>query len=225
MGAAALKIMVRRVKEEGHENWPEEWTKWITRFGCDPRYGQASDSVAKWWGWASISDLNLAQKGITGLTLAFFIDFLKESLVGKGTIAQFEHRRKFLLELFEKGKIRNARLALNKKVFHKLDPKYHNPWSVSKLVKTPDQTSMICLDCVDDVQIIEGTHNFALRAFRPDFPIKGFWESPQKEYQDSQLRITRNECPIWQRNAGNWVHKFVGDLRKKFDIKWNDLEI
>lgn len=227
MGAAALQIMVKRVANEGGRKWSGEWSNWITRLGCDPRHGRATAEGAKWWGWATDDELRLAQQGITGLTLRFFIEFLRRSLQGTEKEPQFALRARFLLGLFESGKIQSARLALNWSAYQHLDRKYRDVWTVSHLSATTDETSMICLKCIDDIFVIEGTHSFGLRMFHQTFPIPGFWERPKQTYQDRDLRISPGDCPVFLRHdqGGNWVTGFFRHLRTRFHIEWNDVRI
>jgi hypothetical protein len=227
MGAAALKIMVQRVAKEGGRKWCGDWPRWITGFGCDPRYGRASAEGAKWWGWATDTELRLAQQGITGLTLRFFIKFLRNSLSGTEMESQFTIRSRFLLALFEAGKIQHARLLLNGPAYQRLDRKYRDPWTVALLRGTTDQTNIVCLRCTDDIYIIEGTHTFGLRMFHRNFPIDGFWERPSKAYQDKNLRISPVDCPVFlrHRQSGNWVNKFFDELHAKFHVEWSDVSI
>lgn len=227
MGAAALKILISRVINEGGRKWAGDWPDWISRFGCDPRHGRATAQGTKWWGWATDAELRLAQQGITGLTLRFFIEFLRNSLVGTEKEAQFVLRSRFLLALFESGKIQNARLVLNYSSLQRLDYKFRDPWTVAELSATTDQTSMICLRCTDDIYIIEGTYSFGLRMFHKEFPIRGFWDRPKKTYQDQELRISPSLCPIFLRHdpSGNWVRKFFTELRSKFHREWSDVRI
>ncbi len=222
MGAAALKIIVQRVAKENNRNWTGSWPIWITRFGCDPRYGRRTAEGAKWWGWATDTELRLAMQGITGQTLRFFINFLENSLKGTSREPQFELRARFLLSLFESKKIIAARLALNWSDYHRLDVKYRDPMGIAKLSGTTAQTSMICLQCTDDIYIIEGTHTFGLRAFHRYFPIRDFWELPRNTYRDSELRISPRNCPIFITHvqSGKWVNKFFSAIRSTFHVEW-----
>lgn len=227
MGAAALQIMVQRVAKEGGRKWSGDWPGWITRLGCDPRHGRATAEGAKWWGWATSDELRLAQQGVTGLTLRFFIDFLRRSLQGTDREPQFAMRSRFLLGLYEAGKIESARLALNWVTYERLDKQYRDVWSVAHLSQTSDDTSMICLKCVDDVFVIEGTHSFGLRLFHQRFPIHDFWERPKRTYQDQELRVSPAECPVFlpHDRGGNWVDKFFYQLRRRFHIEWSDVRL
>jgi hypothetical protein len=225
MGAAALEIMVQRVAKEGGHKWSGDWPNWIIKLGCDPRYGRSTGEGAKWWAWATEDELRLAQQGITGLTLRFFIEFLRRSLQGTEKEAQFELRRRFLLGLYEAGKIQSARLALNWAAFRRLDQKYRDVHNVAHLSATTDETSMICLQCADDIFVIEGTHNFGLRMFHKIFPIRDFWTNPKQTYQDQELRISPGSCPVYLRHdpGGRWVNQFFSELRNHFHVEWNDV--
>lgn len=90
LGAAALRILVSRVEGEGHRQWPEKWRSWLVRLGCDPRMGRHTAEGAKWWGWATDSQWNLAVQGIIGLSLKIFFDFLD----GTVSVHQWEERRR-----------------------------------------------------------------------------------------------------------------------------------
>lgn len=225
MGAAALQIMVQRVATEGGRKWSGDRPRWITKLGCDPRHGRSSGEGAKWWGWATENEFRLAQQGITGLTLLFFIDFLRQSMRGKDKEPQFEMRSRFLLGLHEAGKIQSARLALNRADYQRLDRNYRDVWTVAILSATTDETSMICLRCVDDIFVVEGTHNFGLRIFYRNFPVRGFWEHPKQTYQDQALRISPKDCPVFLRHdqGGRWVNEFYLQLRNRFHVEWEDV--
>jgi hypothetical protein len=227
MGAAALQIMVQRVAKEGRRKWSGRWPDWIARLGCDPRHGRASAEGAKWWGWATDDELRLAQQGVTGLTLSFFIDYLKRSLHGTQEEPQFALRAQFLRCLFESGKIQSARLALNWAAYQRLNEKYRDVWTVAHLSATTGETSMICLKCIDDVFVIEGTHSFGLRMFHQNFPIPDFWERPKQTYQDRELRISREACDAFlpHDKSGRWVDRFFHHLRTRFHIEWGDVRL
>ena len=114
---------------------------------------------------------------------------------------------------------------MNWATYEHLDRKYRDVWSVSHLSQTTDDTSMICLKCVDDIFVIEGTHSFGLRMFHQKFPIRGFWESPKQAYQDRELRISPGECPVFLRHdqGGKWVNGFFSNLRNRFHVEWHDV--
>jgi hypothetical protein len=235
LGAAALRIIVLRVETEGRCSWPHAWQRWIVRLGCDPRMGRHSAEGAKWWGWATDSQLRIAQHGVTGLTLRFFIGFLEHSLRGTEKESQFTLRSRFLLALFEAGKIQDTRLCLNwaqlqrmkgAMAVSEIEQGTYDHY-IAHLSDTTDKTSMICLRCTDDIFIIEGTHTFGLRVYRGNgrFPITGFWERSRKTYQDRELRVGRDFIPHDQ--WGRWVEKFFGELRWKHHLEnnWRDVKI
>lgn len=217
LGAAALRILVLRVENEAHRQWPEGWRGWLVRLGCDPRMGRHSADGAKWWGWATDSQWNLAIQGIIGLSLKFFFEFLD------GTVSahQWEERREFLETLFDQGKILDARLVLNALCLQRLPPKMRDKCNTARLTSTTEDTCIIALRCSNDVSILEGTHSYGLRAFNRDFPVKGFWERTRQQYADSELRISPHDCPIFVRHSGDWIGSFHSELRRIFHVEWS----
>lgn len=221
LGAAALQILVDRVEKEGHGRWPEGWQKWIARLGCDPRLGRATAEGAKWWGWATAAQLNLALQGVIGLSLKVFFDLLD----GTVSAMQWQERRKFLDGLFDSGKILDARLLLNQTCMRRLQPKMRDPWNTARLNSTTEDTCVIALRCTEDVYLLEGTHSYGLRAFYRRFPIKGLWERTNNDFLDRELRISPDDCPIFVRHSGDWIWKFRNELRGKFHIEWSNLRL
>lgn len=235
LGAAALRILVLRVEQEGRCSWPHAWQRWIVRLGCDPGMARLSAEGATWWGWATDSQLRIAQQGVTGLTLRFFIGVLEHSLRGTEKESQFALRSRFLLALFEAGKIQDTRLCLNwaqlqrmrgAMAVSEIEQGTYDHY-IAHLSDTTDKTSMICLRCTDDIFIIEGTHTFGLRVYRGygRFPITGFWERSRETYQDRELRVGRDFIPHDQ--WGRWVEKFFDELRWKHHLEnnWRDVKI
>ena len=217
LGAAALRILVSRVELEGGGQWPEGWRKWLVRLGCDPRMGRHTAEGAKWWGWATSSQWNLAVQGIIGLSLKIFFDFLD------GTVSahQWEERRQFLETCFDAGKILDARLVLNARCMQRLPVKMRDKWNTASLSSTTEDTCIIALRCTDDIYLLEGTHSYALRAFHQTFPVKGFWERVRQQYADSELRISPRECPVFVRHSGDWVWNLLHELQLKFHVEWS----
>jgi hypothetical protein len=217
LGAAALRIIVLRVENEGNRQWPEGWRGWLVRLGCDPRMGRHSADGAKWWGWATDSQWNLAIQGIIGLSLKFFFEFLD------GTVSahQWEERREFLETLFDQGKILDARLVLNDLCLQRLPPRMRDKYNTARLTSTTEDTCIIALRCSNDVFILEGTHTYGLRAFNRYFPVKGFWERTRQQYADSELRISPQDCPIFIRHSGDWIGSFHRELRRIFHVEWS----
>jgi hypothetical protein len=216
LGAAALRILVTRVVKN-QSQWPDSWKKWIIPLGCDPRIGRNTAQGAKWWGWATDSEFNLAVQGVIGLSLKIFFDFLD----GTVTAHQWEERREFLETLLKEGKILDARLVLNAQCLLRLPPKMRDKWNTARLTATTEDTCIIALRCSNDVSILEGTHSYGLRAFNRDFPVKGFWERTRQQYADSELRISPQDCPIYVRHSGDWIGSFYRELRRIFHVEWS----
>jgi hypothetical protein len=216
LGAAALRILVSRVEKEGRGKWPERWRDWLVPLGCDPRMGRHTAEAAKWWGWATNAQWNLAVQGVIGLSLKTFFDFLD----GTVSVSQWEERRRFLERCFEEGKILDARLALNARCMQRLPRIMRDRWSTATLRSTTEDTCIIALYCTDEVYLLEGTHSFGLRAFHRTFPVNGFWKRTRQEYADSELRISPGSCPVFIRHSGDWVGNFLHELRYTFHVEW-----
>jgi len=228
MGAAALQIMVQRVAREGNRKWSDEWANWITRLGSDPRHGRATVEGTKWWGWATEDEFRLAQQGITGVTLRFFIEFLRQSLEGATGQSQFKRRANFLMGLDAAQKINDARVIVSEPIYMRMHQAFRDSGSVARFQDGGQEAkAVICLSCADNVFVIEGTHNFALRAFHKRFPLEDFWSRPRRTYQRSQLVIPQAQCPIFLTHGqrGAWVMDFFSQLRTSFHVEWGDVRI
>jgi hypothetical protein len=228
MGAAALQIMVQRVAKEGKRKWSGEWPHWIPRLGCDPRYGRSTAEGAKWWGWATDDELRLAQQGITGVTLRFFIEFLRQSLEGATGQSQFKRRAKFLLGLDAAQKINDARVIVSEPIYMRIQQAFRDAGNVARFQDGGQEAkAIICLSCADDVFVIEGTHNFALRAFHKWFPLEDFWSHPRHIYERAKLVVPQAHCPIFLTHGqrGGWVVDFFSQLRTRFHIEWDDVRL
>lgn len=214
LGSLAVEILVKRARKDLQNKWTPEWSKQLVPCSCDPRIPNAQ-TRATWWGWATESQRRSAVRALTGLTLLEFIGFLDQSLHGTAQAHQFERRRDFLVDLFEQGRILDARLVVNASIFCQLDRTIRTSLNLSKV--RGQQASFICLECTDDVFLIEGTHSFALRGFisKRSFPIQNFWDNLRtKTYQDNQFRVPEWQCDLYQRHhVGNWVDDFRWQLR------------
>ena len=224
LGAEAIRILVERSKTEFQSKLPREWSEQIVTFACDPRITNAAE-MAKWWGWATTKDKDIAIQALSELTLEQFIKLLKQSLVGTPNAHQFAKREKFLLKLFKLGKVIEARLVVHQALYRGMDAKTRKVLRPSRTSGGRQQTSFICLRCIDDVFLIEGTHNFGLRGFigKDSFPVNSFWISRPRLYDDGQLRASPSDCDIYQvHHNGQWEGGFKSQLRKKH-IEWRGL--
>ena len=224
LGATAVQILVKRSQNENSSIVPESWSEQIVTYACDPRIPN-SEMQARWWGWATSSEKDVAIRALSKLSLQAFIKLLGQSLFGTNAEHQFEARSSMLLDLFKIGKVIDARLIVHKDLNYRLDARTKNVLRPSWVGGGPQHTSFICLRCTDDVFLIEGTHSFALRGFvgPNSFPVNGFWNSAPKGYHDSEFRVTEAKCPIYQRHhTGDWIWDFVYQLRQR-QIEWRGL--
>jgi hypothetical protein len=226
LGAAALRIMTRRVLEFGGE-WRGDWADWILRLGCDPALPAASEPFGKWWGcWhPTRTELDCAQRGVNRQTLEYFIQFLNESLNGTNGYEQFEARAGFLRWLDDTRKIIKFKLLLHSSAFHALPKAYRQQrHRVARIEGAAQGTSVIVMECTDGVWIVEGTHSFAIRAFRNNFPLpEMFSKHPSSyNYMDfTQGSMHRDTCTgIWKAHMGSWIPDLLWQMKYKLHVEW-----
>ena len=229
LGAAAVQILVNRSQKENASMVPDNWKEHLVTFACDPRVPNSA-MQARWWGWATTSERDLAIRAVGELNMHQFIVLLEESLQGSKLQHQFPARKKMLLRLFELGKVQDVRLVVTRRLYEQMDKKTRgllllNWVNSGSRGKGNGDTSFICMKCIDDVYLIEATGSFGLRGFIgcDSFPIDNFWNSQPKSYYDQQLRVNRYSCPVYQvHHTGNWVWDFVDQLRTR-NIEWRGL--
>jgi hypothetical protein len=222
LGAKALEILIKRSINEGHGKVPEEWAEWIERIGCSPLVMQRSDDFSKWWSWANKKELQIAIAAVNAKNLEFFLSYLKTSIQGSEYAHQFTNRAKFLRKLLSEGKILDSRVMISPNDYQELNKKKEiSSDSIGFLKHAPRNTSVICLYCIDDVYIVEGTQNFRFRAWINNFPVRGLFEREKNSFDDGTFRRTSN-VPIMLTHdaAGNWMKKFKDHLRMNHRIRW-----
>ena len=224
LGAAAVQILIKRSQIENSSALPDNWSEQLVTYACDPRIPN-NQMQAQWWGWATSSEKDVAIRALSKLSLEAFIELLEQSLRGTNAEHQFPARSRMLLNLFKIGKVIDARLIVHQDLNHRLAANVREVLRPSWVSGGPQHTSFVCLRCTDDVFLIEGTHSFALRGFvgSNSFPVRAFWNSAPRGYQDSELRVNQYSCPIYQiHHTGNWIRDFVYQLRKR-NIEWRGL--
>lgn len=228
MGAAALEIMTKRVCRAGRE-WPETWSDWILRLGCDPGLPERSEQVRKWWlCWSpSPQELESARQAINRKTIEYFIRFLEASLLHTPQFEQFESRAHFLRQLHACGKIQRFKLLLHPDQFRQLPAQYKKqPHRIARVADATQDKSIIFMECIDDMVVVEGTSIFAVRALRKNrFPHR-VMESDQLQFPFiwfTEGVMHRDACPVWQKHSGDWVGLFCQKLANALHVEWGDL--
>ena len=225
LGSRAVEVIVRRVIKEANGNWEETWSQKLVPLACDPRT-LAPAEQQRWWGWATNHERETAIRGLTGLNIQEFIRLLEASLRGTGSSHQFPRRRDFLLHLFGKKVIQEARLVVHNDIYYELDIFTRDSLQPSRSSGGGQKTSFICLKCSSEVYLIEGTHNFGLRGFvgSDHFPISNFWRAIPQFYEDNQLRVRPDLCDLYQiHHQGDWQGDFLWKLRSNYHIEWPEM--
>ena len=228
LGAAALRIMTCRVLEAGGD-WTGDWPDWILRLGCDPALPPTSEIFGKWWGcWHPTREqLDCAQRAVNRQTLEYFIQFLEQSLSGTSGQDQFESRAGFLRWLDDTRKIRRFKLLLHPRAFQALPLAYRQQrHRVTQIDGSGQGTSVIVMECTEDIWIVEGTHIFAIRVFRNDFPLPEVFLESRRSFSYSsftQGAMHRNTCTgIWKPHMGNWLPDLLWQIRYNFRVEWSE---
>jgi hypothetical protein len=222
LGAAALRILIGRVIDECEGSWPGKWNTLITKFASDPRRNATSnDEHSRWWSWTDSNQLRVAVRGMTGLTLSFFLRFLERSLEGAEYAYQFPARRDFIEELQAAGVIEDAKLYLCDYAYFELDNEQRKNPQIGRL-NGGGQTSVLCLRCERDIYLVDGTSNFALRVFVGSFPINNFWPIPPSKMGLERLKLSQRQCSFFfvHDQFGYWKSKFFQALRRTCRIEW-----
>ena len=228
LGAAALRILIRRVLKAGGD-WKGDWPDWILRLGCDPAIPATSEIFGKWWGcWhPTREELDCAQRAVNRQTIEYFIQFLEQSLRGSPGQDQFEARAGFLRWLDDTRKIRRFKLLLHPRAYVALPNAYRQQrHRVAQIEGSGQGTSVIVMECTNDIWIVEGTHIFAIRAFKHDFPVIEVFSENRRSYgylSFTQGAMHRDTCSgIWKPHMGNWLHDLLWQIQYKFRVEWFD---
>lgn len=221
LGAAAVEILINRSIAENNSLVPKDWAQLLVAYACDPRIPSQAERH-RWWGWATSVQRDVAIRALSWMSLEEFIRLLEKSLVGTPQGYQFHDRRNLLEKLFKKGIVIEARLVIPQHMRGAVDKKTLETIQPSWLGGNQN-TSFVCLRCIDNVFLIEGTHSFSLRGFvgADAFPIRRYWDSSPRVYGDTDFRVHETRCPIYQRHMGyRWVESFLDKLRQR-RIEWN----
>jgi hypothetical protein len=97
---------------------------------------------------------------------------------------------------------------------------------VSQIDGSGQGTSVIVIECTDDIWIVEGTHSFAIRVFRKDFPLPEVFLENRRSFSYSsftQGAMHRNTCTgIWKPHMGNWLPDLLWQIRYNFRVEWSE---
>lgn len=228
VGSRAVKYLVNTAISQG-KPLPPAWANQLVRFACDPRIPNTA-AQQKWWRWATEEAKRTAIDALAGLTISEFLALLDDSLSSSNQRRQFKRRKLCLLQMLKEGLIADARLVIHDSVYSHLDSSILKSLMPEVVRGGGQKASFICLRCINDVFLIEGTHNFALRGFvgEAHFPIRGFWTgSCRTDYQDYHFRVTKSDCDVYQVHSGDhWIDRLFEQLRDyPHHIHWPDLNI
>lgn len=224
LGAEAVKILIKRTIKEFGDKVPSCWRDLLVSFACDPRTLDKA-AFSRWWGWATNQEKHLACNALIQWGLDEFLEQLSKSL--NDDREQFEHRKDILRSIVNTGRAVDFRLVVSVDVFCALDKKIQDSLSPKTVKGDKNEVSFICLKCIDDVYLVEGTSKFALRGFIgiKKFPIIDLWNNAIPEFSKTSFIIPECKCDIYVEHRGKpykWKWKLIQQLRDN-NIEWRNL--
>lgn len=224
LGAAAVRILTQRILEAGGV-WQGDWVDWLLRLGSDPWIPNSAEFL-KWWAcWhPTPAELECARRGVNRQTLEYFILFLDASLKEEGKYEQFKDRAGFLRWLDDTRKIRRFKLMLHPRAHQYLPRAYQQQRNrVAQIEGSGQGASVIVMECIDDVWIVEGTHSFAIRVLRGECPVPEVFLEERASYPYSRFTqdsMHRDTCTgIWKPHIGDWISDLLWQMKWKFHIE------
>ena len=224
LGAAAVRILTQRTLQAGGV-WQGDWADWLLRLGSDPSIPNSAGFL-KWWAcWhPTPTELECARRGVNRQTLEYFIQFLDASLREEGKYEQFKDRAGFLRWLDDTRKIRRFKLMLHPRAHQNLPRSYQQQRNrIAQIEGSGQGVSVIAMECIDDVWIVEGTHSFAIRVLRGECPVPEVFLEERASYPYSrfvQNAMHRDTCTgIWKPHMGDWISDLLWQMKWKFHIE------
>lgn len=188
IGHRALEILIDRTPASGPS---DTWRRAVLSIAGDPRVGKSNEAYKRWWQLLGDRRARKVVGWLSRLDLGIFLEVLESSARAKGQAdiqRMYPPRKVFMEGLLEQGLVVQSRLFLSgdaasflRRQYKKEDlPEYAN-------IRT-GETSMIYLELVNGLHMIEGTHSFKLKIInrlpnRPDITNYG-----KRNYTDSELR-------------------------------------
>jgi hypothetical protein len=218
LGAEALEILISRVRSELQADWPEHWLDAILRVSCHPEVPRTTPDYQNFWHWAERADIDLAMAGLAKRNIEKFLEILDKQYT---EFHQYEYRKVFLRHLLHHKKIRRVKLILPPNVYRVIPQQSRDPYSMTVLSRDGDQ-SVICLQCTDGVNIVEGTQDFAIGVFiNREIPIYNLWSHTLMQYDLNELRTSRllPDCRKVHHDSGSWMNDVIKFLRTR-NIEW-----
>ena len=190
IGHKALEILIDRT---ANSDVSDAWQRVVLSIAGDPRVGRHSATYTKWWQILGHSRARKVVGWLSRLDLRIFLEVLESSArsAGDGDIQRmYPPRKKFMEGLLEQGLVVQSRLFLSREAAYYLKRNYEAEDIPEHALVASGKTSVIYLELVGGLHMIEGTHSFKLKIFDQLPRQPEILDFGKKHYQDSELRTS-----------------------------------
>jgi hypothetical protein len=224
LGHAVLETLIDRT---GPASISKSWQSTILSIAGDPRVPKTHPSYQKWWTMLGEKRIALMRGWLSRLDLKVFLKILEQS-AKDGSNADMERmfvsRKKFMEGLLNQGHVVESRLFLSDEAVRYLNRHYRKDELPSFARVSSTKTSMIYLNIVNKVHMIEGSHSFRLKlmdklpstANVTDYGVNRFRDGDfrtsialryYREFgsRDGLLELTHDVHLNWQHRAINYL--------------------
>ena len=163
LGHKALEILIDRTPESGPS---DVWQKTVIGMAGDPRVGRQSRHYQDWWQFLGESRAKKVIGWLSRLDLKIFLEVLEAAArnTNNETIRRmYPPRKKFMEGLLKQGMVVQSRLFLSQDASAYLRKNYTEEDSPEYAIIKSGHTSIIYLELVNGLHMIEGTDNIKLK--------------------------------------------------------------
>ena len=163
LGHKALEILIDRTPESGPS---DAWQKTVIGVAGDPRVGRQSRQYQDWWQFLGEARVRKVIGWLSRLDLKIFLEVLEASARNSNneTIKRmYPPRKKFMEGLLKQGMVVQSRLFLSQDASAYLRRNYTDDDVPEYAVIRSGHTSIIYLELVSGLHMVEGTDNIKLK--------------------------------------------------------------
>ena len=185
LGHRALEILIDKTPDSGPS---EVWRNTVIAIAGDPRVGTKSQDFQNWWQFLGPGRAKKVTSWLSRLDLKIFLDVLEASARNSNNHAirrMYPPRKIFMEGLLNQNMVVQSRLILSGEASAYLKSNYSNDDVPEHATTRSGHTSIIYLELVGGLHMIEGTDNFKIKILNSlpssppilDFRVKSFADS------------------------------------------------
>jgi hypothetical protein len=188
LGHEVLEILIDR--STGNDISPS-WQRVILSIAGDPRVPKSSPLYQQWWSLLGEARIQKVRGWLSRFDLKLFLQILEQSARDEGNEAMqrmFASRKVFMEGLLNEGLVSHSRLFLNKQAVEYLKRSFDKKELPDFARVSGTQTSMIHLNLMNKVQMLEGSHSFSLKLMDKTPAACRWTNRDQNDFKDDELR-------------------------------------